>query len=140
MKISLIIAFYKNIAALELIFKALEKQTFKNFEIIIAEDDNNLKTIEFIKKSKLNQIIKHVFHEDKGFRKNKILNEGIKIADGDFIVFIDGDCIPHKNFLKVYAKMASEETVLFGRRVMLSEKMTMELYSTRQLSLLSFLQ
>ena len=43
-----IIAFYKNITALDLILLALEKQTYSDFEIIVAEDDNDPKTIEFI--------------------------------------------------------------------------------------------
>ena len=33
MKISIIISFYKNLAALDLIFKALAKQSYKNFEV-----------------------------------------------------------------------------------------------------------
>ncbi len=139
MKISLIIAFYKNIAALELIIKALQKQTFQNFEVIIAEDDCNPETLENISHIKIPQRIKHVFQDqDLGFRKNKILNEAIKIAEGDFIVFIDGDCIPHKNFLKIYSLKASERTVLFGRRILLSEKITHKLYAHKQLKDLTF--
>jgi GT2 family glycosyltransferase len=139
MKISLILAFYRNFDALELIFQALSIQTYKNFEVIIAEDDNNPITPGFLAQVKIENTIKHVFQEeDLGFRKNMILNQAIKISEGDFIVFIDGDCIPHKNFLKVYARMAAGNEVLFGRRVMLSGQLTNELYKNKDLAVLRF--
>jgi len=139
MKISLIIAFYKNIAALELILKALQKQTYQDFEIIIAEDDCNTETRELISQIKIPQKLMHVFQDqDFGFRKNKILNQAILKSDGDFIVFIDGDCIPHKNFLKAYYQNASDKTILFGRRVMLSESLTQKLYTLKQLDYLTY--
>ncbi len=47
MKVSLVIAYYKNITALKIILKALENQSQKDFEIIIAEDDNNTITNDF---------------------------------------------------------------------------------------------
>jgi glycosyltransferase involved in cell wall biosynthesis len=46
--ISLIITVYKRIDFLELILQSLDKQTFKNFEVIIAEDNNDPRTVEFI--------------------------------------------------------------------------------------------
>ena len=38
MKVSVIIAVYKDVEALELIIESLKNQTYKNFEVIIAED------------------------------------------------------------------------------------------------------
>ncbi|MDI1233020.1 MAG: glycosyltransferase, partial [bacterium] len=140
MKVSIIIAFYKNLAALELIIKALTFQSFRNFEVIIAEDDNSTATKLFIdnliKQSEIS--IQHVYQtEDAGFRKNQILNRAIQISNGEFIIFIDGDCIPHKHFIKRYTEAADSKTALFGRRVMLSEKLTTLLYETKDLKLLS---
>lgn len=141
MKISLIIAFYKNITALELIFKALEQQKYTNFEVVVAEDDHNPASFDFITKAAhhLPFQIKHVRQEkDDGFRKNQMLNKAIKQAEGEFLVFLDGDCIPHKNFLKAYAQFASEGTALFARRVMLSEGLTKKLYQEKDLKYLKF--
>ena len=42
MKVSIIITVYKDTQALELILKALENQTYQNFEVIISEDDKSL--------------------------------------------------------------------------------------------------
>ena len=137
MKISLIIAYYKNDIALELILKSLKKQSYQDFEVIIAEDDVQ-SNFTFIDSLKWPQEIKHVYQDkNDGFRKNQALNKAIRVSDGEYIVFIDGDCIPHKNYLKAFGKEASKKEILFGRRVMLSESLTEKLYKSKNLSLLS---
>lgn len=138
-KISLIISVYKNMDFLDLVLESVGLQTFKDFEVIIAEDADSEEMKKFIEnKSKIYDFtIKHVFHEDKGFRKNKILNEALRVAGGEFVVFIDGDCILHKDFLKEYAKRTNKTTCLFGRRVNLDRETTNKLLKTKDLSLLS---
>ena len=49
MKVSIIAAVYKDIGALKLIVESLERQTYKNFELIVAEDDNSNGVKKFIK-------------------------------------------------------------------------------------------
>jgi cellulose synthase/poly-beta-1,6-N-acetylglucosamine synthase-like glycosyltransferase len=123
---TVIIAFYKRLDFLEKIFEGLKNQSVKGFEVIVAEDDNSPLTIDYItrKQSDLPFQIKLVSHEDKGFRKNKILNEAIKIASSENILFLDGDCIPHRHFVKQYCNHLNRGTAYFGRRVMLGEKFT----------------
>jgi len=125
-KISVIIGYYKNIPFLNLILKNLMFQTYKNFEVIVAEDANDTDIIEYLKNNAFNFDIKHVYQQDSGFRKCKILNEAIKIATGNYVVFLDGDCIPHSKLLENYNKF-SELGICYGRRVMLSESMTKSL-------------
>ena len=141
MKVSLIIAYYKNILALSLIFKALDCQSYKDFEIIVAEDDNEMQTVEFVKveRGRHDFVIKHLRQkEDNGFRKNEMLNKALADAEGEFIVFLDGDTIPHKHLVMEYAKSLREGVALFGRRVMLSEKLTNKILASGNLSLLNF--
>ncbi|MDX9925511.1 MAG: glycosyltransferase, partial [Ignavibacteriaceae bacterium] len=82
-KTSLIIAVYNNKKYLELVFAGLERQTFKDFEVIIADDGSNSSIAELLSEYKKNSsfAIKHVWHDDKGFRKNKILNEAIRHSE-----------------------------------------------------------
>lgn len=138
--VSLIISVYKNIDFLELVLKSLDYQTLKNFEVIIAEDNIGEEMNKFIKQQKelYHFNLKHVRQEDKGFRKCKILNEAIRASDSDFLVFIDGDCILHKKFIEEYAKRRNDKKCLFGRRVMLGEKITKKLLKTKDLTKLSF--
>lgn len=140
-KISLIVAFYKKFDNLDVIFKSLKNQFFSDFEIIIAEDDNNEKTNAYIKQySDFFQFpIKHVFQEEKiGFRKNKILNKAVCIADGEILVFIDGDIVVHKYFLETYSKYVNDGVVCFGRRVMLDEKLSQKVLLSQNLKILNF--
>ncbi len=140
-KVSIIIAFYKNTKALALIVKALATQTYHPFEVIIAEDDNNSTTKLFIEEliHQFKLDITHVYQaEDAGFRKNKILNQAIIASNGEYLIFIDGDCIPHKDFIKRYVQASEPKTALFGRRVMLSESLTQKLYQSKNLSLLAY--
>jgi glycosyltransferase involved in cell wall biosynthesis len=124
--ISLIISFYKRLDFLEIILKSLDKQTYKNFEVIIAEDDNNPETVEFVNKAGLSHTfnIIHKSQEDIGFRKTRILNIAVVAASGEQIVFIDGDCVLHKNFMEEYSKAISETHFCYGRRVFCSKKHT----------------
>lgn len=124
--ISVVIAFYKRLDFLGLILDCLDKQSEKRFEVIIAEDDNAQETLDFIKhkKRQVRYPIKHVFQEDLGFRKNRALNRALLIASSDIIAFLDGDCLPHKHFVKQHIKNVREGLSCFGRRVMLGEKIS----------------
>ena len=140
MKFSIIIAIYKNIEYLELVLKSIFRQSFKNFEIIIAEDANDesvKKYLEKVKEDNLNFRIKHIFQEDIGFRKNKILNKAIKQSEGEYLLFIDGDCILHKNFVKNYFKYVNENSLVYGKRVYLSKILTDVLLKKNNLKFLN---
>jgi glycosyltransferase involved in cell wall biosynthesis len=50
--LSVIIAVYKNIRALEWLFRGLERQSFQHFEVIIAEDDDSPLVSECIKNAR----------------------------------------------------------------------------------------
>lgn len=125
-KCSVIITVYDKYEELNCVLKSLEKQTYKNFEVIIAEDCKKNGMIEFLLKSKniFSFNIKHVNQEDIGFRKNRILNKAIKVCNSEFIVFLDGDCLVHKKFIENYMKYSNKYDVLYGRRVEMSEEIT----------------
>ena len=125
--ITIIISYYKAIGNLQLILEALNQQSSSDFEVIISEDDTNQDTKEFLNKNKseYNFPILHNYQiEDLGFRKNMMLNRAILSSNTEFLVFIDGDCIPHKHFVKEYIKEKDSECMLVGRRVMLGPKIS----------------
>jgi len=139
-KASLIIAVYKRIDFLELIFLSLEKQTFRNFEIVIAEDDCSPLVSDLINRwqKKCSFAIKHISQEDTGFRKNIILNKALAATEGEYCVFIDGDCILHKDFMKEHIQLASPDRCLFGRRVMIDKTTAENVIANKDLQSLSF--
>lgn len=129
---TLIISVYKKVKELELILQALQKQSYvKNYEILIADDGSGEEMDKFISvyKKKSGLDMRLITQEDSGFRKNKILNEAIKSSSSDYLVFIDGDCIPHYYFIEAHISNKKENTVLSGRRVMLGKKITESIFA-----------
>src|SRR5690606_18647069 len=56
----------------------------------------------------------HVWHDDDGFQKSKILNKAILQASSDYLLFTDGDCIPRKDFIAVHLKHKEKGYFLSG--------------------------
>jgi glycosyltransferase involved in cell wall biosynthesis len=140
MQASVVISYYKNIPNLELLLLALNVQTANNsFEVIVSEDAADVETVVFLNKIRptLSFPLFHVAQEDKGFRKCKALNNAVRQGSAEFIIFLDGDCIPHKKLVEEYLKEKKEGRVLYGRRVMLSEKISRQLLKTKQLQKLN---
>lgn len=129
LKTSVIISFYNRIDYLKYVLAGFERQSFRDFEIIIADDGSNENVVEELEKIsiKISYPLTHVWHEDKGFRKNKILNRAITSSNTDYLIFIDGDCIPHKEFVNEHLINSYMGKCLTGRRVNLSEKITEDL-------------
>lgn len=125
-ELTLIISFYNRLDYLKLVLAGLETQTFKDFEVIIADDGSNQNVVKELNSmiSKFDFPIKNIWQEDKGFRKNKILNRAIVESQSDYLVFIDGDCIPHSEFLREHFQNKKDKICLTGRRVNLSKKIT----------------
>lgn len=136
-KVSLIISVYNKVKELDLIFYALSVQSFKNFEVIVAEDGRGLGMKEFIEEwsGKITFPVRHITQEDKGFRKNIILNEAIRNSSSDYLIFIDGDCIPHSDFIKAHFENKEDNTVLCGRRVNLTKSISNKITPKKILNL-----
>jgi len=124
MKVSVIVAIYKDIEALELILDSLYKQTYQGkYEVIVAEDGKDQTVKDFIDSLNYPHLI-HTTQEDEGWRKNKSLNNAIRHSSGDLLIFLDGDCIPYSQLIENYVKLKEDKTVLCGRRVELGPKIS----------------
>jgi len=124
--LTIVIAVYNGIRQLELLFLALDRQSFRDFEVIIADDGSGTEIAEIIAAHRKSSEygIAHLWHPDEGFRKNAMLNRAIVAAGSEYLVFTDGDCIPHRHFLADHWTHREPEGVLCGRRVNLSPAMS----------------
>ena len=116
MKTSVIMSTYNSVQWLEKVLWGFSIQTTTDFEIIIADDGSKAETkekIEALKKIISIPII-HVWHEDHGFQKSKILNKAIIAATGDYLIFTDGDCIPRNDFVATHLKYSQKGYFLSG--------------------------
>ncbi len=127
MKCSIIISVYKDTDSLDLILESLSKQTVVPDEVIISEDGNSVEMSEYVSiaKNKYNKLdITHLFQEDIGWRKNRALNRAILASKYEYLIFIDGDCVPYSTFVEGHIKSAQQKIVLCGKRIELGPKFT----------------
>ena len=131
MKVSVIVAVYKDIKALELILDAIKKQTYKgDVEVVVAEDNDSKEMVEFLKNYKDMQIV-HIQQPDTG--KNKIIaqNKAIAKASGEYLIFLDGDIVPYRHFIEYSLKLVKPKRVLTGRRVNLPKEITDDIKNSK---------
>jgi glycosyltransferase involved in cell wall biosynthesis len=136
MKISIILATYNWAKALDIILHNLSKQMkiFSDVELIIADDGSDSTTEEVIRKYQLQfATIKHIWHEDSGFRKACILNKAVANSTGDYLIFLDGDCIPFTDYISEHMDLAEDKYFVAGNRVLLSHKFTQDVLSRPQI-------
>lgn len=126
-KTTLIIAVYKNIAALKILLDAIRIQSILPDEIIIAEDGEFSEMKEFLISQNIANLI-HITQEDTGWRKARSLNNAIKKASGDYLIIIDGDCVPHPHFIEGHIACSEPKKVCCGKRSELGEKITKSIY------------
>ena len=118
MKVSLIVAVYKDVEALSLIIESLKRQTYNNFELIVAEDGNSEEMKDYLNNLKnISFEIIHTTQEDIGVRKSKSQNNAIRASQGEYLIFIDGDCILYHNFIENHILLSSKGGIVSGRRV-----------------------
>ncbi len=117
-KASVIVPVYKDVAALNAIVSGLLRQTESDFELIIAEDDESEEVAEYVKRIKTRfNCLQHLSQKDLGFRKTVAVNRAVVNARSEYLIFLDGDCIPYKNFVRAHFNNAEKNRICTGRRV-----------------------
>lgn len=129
--ISVIITSYNWPAALALSVHSLWAQTEQHFEIIIADDGSTPKACADIQALASQSPIptKIVHHADLGFRAAMIRNKAAAVSQGDYLVFIDGDCVLRPNFIQTHRQLAEQQHFVPGNRVLLSPSFTQTVLS-----------
>ena len=125
MKVSLLISTYNWPEALTLCLKSVAAQRTPPFEVVIADDGSGEPTRRVVEAfaRTLPCPVKHIWHEDDGFRLTVIRNKAIAACEGDYIVQIDGDVILHRNFIRDHAAFARKGTFVVGSRAMIDERL-----------------
>lgn len=122
MKASVIISTYNSPVWLEKVLWGYSVQTISDFEIVIADDGSTSSTAEMLNRMRQSTdlSINHVWHEDNGFQKTRILNKAVLATQTNYIVFTDGDCIPRKDFVEAHITHRQENNFLSGGHFPLS--------------------
>ncbi|WP_431122446.1 glycosyltransferase family 2 protein [Flagellimonas flava] len=119
--VSVIISTYNKPDWLEKVLWGFHCQTYKDFEVVIADDGSTEETKNRIEslRNELSYPVKHVWQEDDGFQKCRILNKAIVATETDYIIMTDGDCIPREDFVQVHYINKAPSTFISGGYYML---------------------
>ncbi|MFH0731007.1 MAG: glycosyltransferase family 2 protein [Pseudomonadota bacterium] len=125
MKTSVIITTYNRPEALTKVLNGLRDQTRAADEIIVADDGSEPETLETVCRfqRKFSQPLCHIWHEDEGFRAAEIRNKAILKSTGDYIILLDGDCIPAKYFIGDHLALAENGCFVQGKRVLVNKRL-----------------
>lgn len=136
MRVSLIITTYNRPDALELVLESALKQSFRDFEIIVADDGSKDETKKVIEKFQEKSDIKiiHSWQEDKGFRAAMARNKAVAKSKGKYLIFIDGDMVLDKDFVLDHLEVAKRGIFIQGSRVLLSKTLTQKILKTKEIS------
>lgn len=117
MKISVIVPVYNRLEHLRALFLCLLKQKKQPDELIITDDGSSQKVLDFIGDliPKAQFKVKHIYQEDKGFRKTRALNNGVRNSIGDLLIFCDQDLIFGEEYIETIAKNMKNDIFLMGR-------------------------
>lgn len=123
MKISVILTTYNWPEALELSLRSFMAQTDSNFEVVVADDGSKEPTRLLIEQLRAVSPVPilHAWQEDRGFRAAKARNEAVKLSSGDYLLFVDGDCMVGRDFVAAHRRHAEKGVVIAGQRILISE-------------------
>jgi glycosyltransferase involved in cell wall biosynthesis len=124
MTLSLVINTFSQPDYLGRVLNAVSRQSLLPEEVLLADDGSTDETKTVFERWRKGQSFRceHVHQEHQGFRRSRILNLAIASARGDYLVFLDGDTIPHPRFVADHRALASRLQFVQGHRALVEEK------------------
>lgn len=126
LRISFVVLTYNRADALLQVLNTLAPQCKSHHEVVIADDGSAESAVALLK----NQLpvfscpVRHVWHPDRGFTASCARNLGALSSTGNYLVFLDGDCVPNARFVQAHEALAQHGFFVNGNRVLLSEALT----------------
>jgi glycosyltransferase involved in cell wall biosynthesis len=119
--LSVIISTYNWPEALEAVVEGFFSQSDMDFEIVIADDGSGEATRACVDRLRARSPVplRHVWQPDVGYRLAMSRNRGIRACGGDYVVVVDGDCVPQRNFVAQHRKLARRGFMVTGSRILL---------------------
>lgn len=124
---SVIVTTYNRPDALRAVLEGLAAQTHRDFECVVADDGSGSETravVDAMSERFPGERLKHVWQEHLGFRAAAIRNRAIEASGGQWIICLDGDCVPRPRFVEGHLRAARADAITRGSRVLCNETLT----------------
>ncbi|WP_440939512.1 glycosyltransferase family 2 protein [Candidatus Pelagibacter sp.] len=112
--VSVVIPYYKKKFFFEKTISSILNQSYKNFEIILIYDDNNLEELDFLKNIKKKFKNVRLIINKKNLGPGLSRNKGILLSKGTYIAFCDADDIWKKNKLNLQIEFMKKHHLNFS--------------------------
>jgi GT2 family glycosyltransferase len=133
-KLSVVVSTYERPAELEAVLRALADQSEGGFEVVVADDGSGPETAAVVERLRgsFGGRLALVWQEDEGYRLALGRNRAALSATGDYLVFVDGDCVPRRGFARALRRAARPGWFVAGIRLPLDEELTRAVLERRR--------
>ena len=123
MRVEVIVTTHNNPVALDKVLAAFDAQVRRPNALTVANDGSSAETDEVIARwqARWGGGFNTVWQPHQGFRKCRILNEAIARSKADYLIFCDGDCVPHRQFVLDHVELAERGFWVQGKRAQVKE-------------------
>ncbi len=124
--VSVIVTTHERPDALGAVLDALARQDVGGFEVVIADDGSGAATAARIAQAQADFPVRlaHVWQPHRGFRAGEARNRALRASGGAYVVFLDGDCLPRRDFIAQHRRLAEPGWFVAGNRTLLSGALT----------------
>ncbi len=138
MLVSVVTTTYNRPDALRTVLDALAVQDDPRFEVLIADDGSREDTHSMLaafaseapRAPGLERLV-HAWHPDDGFRAAAARNMAVAASRGEYLLFLDGDCVPRPDFVSRHRTLAERGYMVTGSRVLMSPELTADVLAGR---------
>ena len=126
MRTAFIVLTYNRADALLAVLRGLAPQCGERHEILVADDGSRPDQVAQMRAGlpAFRCPVRHVWHPDTGFTIARARNLSAARTDADYLVFMDGDCVPNPRFVAEHEALAAPGRFVIGGRVLLEEALT----------------
>jgi len=125
-RVSVIVTTYQRPRALDRVLASLAEQEVAPAEIIVADDGSGPETAALLRawQDRMPCPLRQVWQENAGFRAAAIRNRAVAMATGDYLIFLDGDCLTFPDFIWRHRALAEPGFLVMGNRILCSPALT----------------
>lgn len=123
-RLGLIINTWNQPDYLRRVLRAVSAQKSPPDEVLLADDGSDSETRDVFQAwaGTCRPAHSHLWQEHQGFRRARILNQAIALAKSEYLVFLDGDTLPHPDFVSDHRALARSEAFVQGHRALVGRR------------------